>query len=134
MKKSIAIIRGASSSGKTSFANLITNAVVCSADDYFYDDHGNYNWEASKLSHAHAACMDKFDEALKDDTIDNIVVANVNSKPSDWSYYENQGKNAGIRVYFIVIERRHDNVNSHAVPQHTLERQSITIKQNLKLL
>jgi uridine kinase len=96
MEKSIIIIRGASSAGKTSFANLIPDAVICSADDYFYDDHGNYNWDASKLSYAHALCRDKFDEALKDDTINNIVIANVNSKPSEWSYYETQGKKAGI--------------------------------------
>jgi hypothetical protein len=124
-----------SGAGKTTFCDLIQGPkVVCCADDFYYDDKGNYNWNASLIGRAHENCRHKFDWALKDDVVDNIIIANTNTKPSDWKYYEDEALEAGLRVVFVILEHRHNGVNQHSVPQEALERQANTIKQNLKLL
>jgi len=38
--------------------------VVYSADDYFYDEHGRYNFDPAKLSEAHAQCLERFTTGL----------------------------------------------------------------------
>ena len=135
MKRNLIILRGCSGSGKSLFATLIANPVsICSADDYFIDANGNYNFDATKLGHAHAACRDKFDMVLKDDVFDNIVIDNTNVRESDYKYYVNQAEKAGLNVFHVVLEKRHDSENSHNVPLETLQRQHDRLLNNLKLM
>lgn len=134
--KTIIITRGTSSSGKTTLANLICQQVgnvVVSADDYYYDADGNYNFDASKLGKAHDHCKKMFMLFLNEPSVNTIVVSNTNTKESDWKFYEEEGKKAGAMIIFLVIEKRHDNINSHSVPEHVLERQEQNIRNNLKL-
>ena len=117
MQRNLIILKGTSSSGKSTFANLIAYpCFIITADDYFYDKDGNYNFDGSKLGAAHAACRDKFDEAVKDDIITNIVIANTNTRESEWKYYSDKAEKAGLKVFHVVMEKRHENVNSHQVP------------------
>jgi predicted kinase len=133
-QRNLIILRGTSSSGKSSFAQLIAYpCLICTADDYYYDEKGNYNFDASKLGEAHASCKAKFDEGVKDPVITNIVIANTNTKPFEYQYYVDKAEKYGMRVTYVVLERRHNNKNDHDVPDHVLERQENTIKQNLKL-
>ena len=54
-------------SGKSTLATKIVNnylesgkrGVICSADDYFYDQRGNYHWDGNRLSEAHEFCKQK---------------------------------------------------------------------------
>jgi hypothetical protein len=134
--KQILILRGTSSSGKTTLSNLICQQVgnvEISADHYFYDEDGNYNFDASKLGKAHDHCKKMFMLFLNEPSVNTIVVSNVNAQEKDWKFYEDEGKKAGAMIIFLVIERRHDNINSHSVPEHVLERQEQNIRNNLKL-
>lgn len=134
-QRTITILRATSGSGKTTFANIIAYpCCVCSADDYFTDKDGNYNFDVTKLGAAHGACRAKFDEALKDPIITNIVIANTNTKESEWKYYADQAEKAGLLVFFVVLEKRHNNINVHGVGEDILLRQERTIRSNLKLL
>jgi predicted kinase len=134
-KRSLIILRGCSGSGKSTFANLIAYpCLIITADDYFYDKEGNYHFDGTKLGHAHAACRDKFDEAVKDDIITNIVIANTNTRESEWKYYSDKAEKTGLKVFHVVMEKRHESINSHNVPQTSLDRQANSIKENLKLL
>lgn len=133
-QRNLIILRGVSGAGKSTFCNLIGgNKVVCCADDFFTDIHGNYKWYPDGLGKAHKYCAEQFDKALDDDTIDNIIIANVNAKPADWKYYVDKATEQGLKVTFVVLENRHGNKDIHSVPFETLERQENTIKQNLKL-
>jgi len=130
-RRNCIILRGCSGAGKTTFCNLMPNALVCCADDYFTDKDGNYNWYSQGLGEAHAYCWNQFVDALGTDK--DIIIANVNAKAADWNKYVDQAKNLGFIVTFVVLENRHGGKDVHNVPEVTLERQEKTIRENLKL-
>lgn len=135
MRNKIILLRGVASSGKTTFANYLsdidTDSVICCADDFFYKN-GEYLFDASKLGMAHYYCYNKFLMAL-DDGKKTIIIANTNAKEKDFSPYERKGKEAGYQIISLVVEKRHENKNSHNVPQETLDRQELNIRNSLKL-
>ncbi len=132
--KTVIIVRGVSGVGKTTFANIVAEPkVVCTADDYFQQG-DNYNFDPTKLGEAHKQSMSRFDKALADPSIANIVVANTNTKPSDYKYYTDKANEAGIKVIYVVLEKRHDNPNVHSVPDFVLQRQHDSLKNDLKLM
>jgi putative ribosome biogenesis GTPase RsgA len=134
MNKNVIIIRGVSGAGKSTFANLVSEPkVVCCADDYFTDVDGNYNFDVSKLGVAHNKCLNKFMHALSDPSVENIVIANTNTKASDWEDYEVPARAWGASVFFIVLENRHGNKDVHNVPEETLMRQEQNVRSSLKL-
>lgn len=132
--KTVIIVRGVSGVGKTTFANIVAEPkVVCTADDYFEQD-GKYNFDPNKLGEAHKQSMDRFKEALYNPNVKNIVVANTNTKPRDYAYYVDKANAAGVKVIYVVLEKRHDNPNVHNVPDHVLQRQHDSLKNDLKLM
>jgi len=132
--RNLIILKGVSGAGKSTFANLIAYpCCVCTADDFFVDKQGNYNFNVNQMGLAHKACQAKFDDALKDDVITNIVIANTNTKSSDYKYYVDKAQKAGLNITYIVLENRHGNKDVHNVPEETLERQEKSIRDNLKL-
>ena len=134
MNKTLIILRGISGAGKSTFANLISEPkVICTADDWFMKD-GEYKFDATKLGHAHRACQVKFEKALDDPEVDNIVISNTNAKSSDYNFYVDKAKERGIRVVFVVLEKRHDSENIHNVPSEALVRQSENLKKDIKLI
>jgi hypothetical protein len=133
--KKIIILRSVSSAGKSTFANYIASldptTVICCADDYFYID-GEYRFDSSKLGVAHGACKEKFKKAI-DNNVKTIIIANTNTKEKEFAYYEEYAKGTGYMVISLVIEKRHENKNSHNVPQETLDKQELNIRNSLKL-
>jgi len=129
------IIRGTSGAGKSTFANLFAEPkVICTADDFFYDKEGKYNFDASKLGKAHGQCQNKFECALRDKSIKLVIVANTNVKPSDYQYYIDKAGEYGVKIISVVLEKRHENKSVHGVPDFVLQRQHDTLKNDLKLI
>ena len=134
MNKNVIVLRGVSGSGKSTFANLIAEPkVICCADDFFMDSWGLYNFDVTKLGAAHKECQLKFEDALFNPHVENIVVANTNVKEADFKYYVKAAEEFGARVTVVVIEKRHDNTNVHSVPQEVLDRQYESLKASTKL-
>lgn len=135
MRNKIILLRGVASSGKSTFANYLadidTDSVICCADDFFYKN-GEYCFDASKLGAAHEACKQQFKRAIDND-VSTIIIANTNAKPRDFSFYEEYAKGMGYQIISLVVEKRHENKNSHNVPQETLDRQELGIRNSLKL-
>lgn len=80
MSKIVTIMRGISGSGKSTYIrNHIPGAYVCSADDFFIDPDGIYQFDRNKLGEAHRWCYNKFLTALTD-WRENVVVDNTNTQ------------------------------------------------------
>jgi predicted kinase len=129
------VIRGTSGSGKSTFAELFAEPkLICTADDFFYDDKGSYNFDPSKLGDAHRQCQNKFECALQDPSIKTVIVANTNVKPSDYQYYIEKANEYGVKIISVVLEKRHEGQNVHGVPDFVLQRQHDSLKNDLKLM
>lgn len=127
MDKVLIILRGLPGSGKSSFANLMWSShVVCEADQFFYDDEGNYNFDASKLGQAHRECQEKVETFMMDNQKNphyytEIVVSNTSTTEKELQPYLDLASKYGYTVVSLIVENRHDGKNVHGVPVDKLE-------------
>jgi predicted kinase len=89
----VVLMRGVPGSGKSSFVDRLCrthssydrpDTVVASADDYFVDVLGNYNFDARQLSAAHGYAQATFRKALGDR---RVIVDNTNVRLGDLQQY-----------------------------------------------
>ena len=124
--KVLTLVRGLPGSGKSTFANTITNEFsVCEADKFFYDKEGNYNFDANKLSQAHKWCKEQVEIRMKDNQINeqfypHIVVSNTFTKEWEMNEYFELAKQYGYMVFTIIVENRHGSKSVHNVPEATM--------------
>jgi len=130
MKKILVILRGAPSAGKSSFAELLGKA-ICSADDW-YTRKGVYNWDVRYLNEAHIWCERKCWRFMQKD-VSPIIIANTNVTERIMRPYIDMAKEFGYIVYFVVLENRHGNKNSHNVPEETIEKMKNRLMNSIKL-
>ena len=120
------LLRGIPGSGKTTLGEVIlhcpgTNSVdVLSADNFFIDDKGNYNFDPTKLKQAHNDCQQKCAERMKLE-ISRIVVANTFTEEWEMETYYEMANRYKYRVHSIIVENRHGNTNIHNVPSEKIE-------------
>jgi predicted kinase len=125
--KILTLVRGLPGSGKSTFANTITNKFsICEADKFFYDKEGNYNFDATKLREAHNWCRDEVEIRMKDNQINEqfypeIVVSNTFTQEWEMEAYFGLANQYGYKVFTIIVENRHGGVNEHGVPKEKLE-------------
>ena len=76
------IIRGVPGSGKSSLASCLCDFdSICEADKFFYDELGNYNFEAKRLSEAHDWCRSQVEARMQNrERYPRIVVSNTFSR------------------------------------------------------
>jgi len=127
MNKILTLVRGLPGSGKSTFANLITNKFsICEADLFFYDKEGNYNFDGSKLRQAHEWCRNQVETRMKDNEVNpqfypEIVVSNTFTQEWEMEAYYKLAEQYGYQVFSIIVENRHGGVNQHGVPVDKLE-------------
>lgn len=139
--KIIQILRHVSGAGGSTYAQVLKelvnsidkyDCIVCTADDYMVDKAGNYGFRPEKLGFVHNQCKQKFLKAIEDN-VNLIIVANTNTKISDYKFYLDTGKEKGYQVFVTVVENYHQGQNIHGVGVETLLRQEQNIKSSLKL-
>lgn len=133
--KNLIIVRGASGSGKTTLSNLLALSAgypVVSADDYFIDNNGEYNWRAEKLRAAHQYCQDAVAKHMTENK-EMIFVANTFTKEWEMKPYFQLAKENQYKVFSIIVENRHQNKNVHGVPEAKVNEMRNNIKNNIKL-
>lgn len=120
------LLRGIPGSGKSSLGEIILRCPgsnspdVLSADNFFMDDKGNYNFDSTKLKQAHNECQLKCAERMKLE-ISRIVVANTFTEKWEMESYYEMAERYKYRVHTVIVENRHESKNVHGVPDEKLE-------------
>jgi predicted kinase len=135
VKKQVVILRGCSGSGKTTFIkNNFPTAIVCSADHYFTDKDGNYNFDPDKLGRAHSTCQYRFNRALEDGIM-CVIVDNTNTRASEMRPYINMANEyEDYNILVIRLEVDPETAakrNVHGVPEDKIRSMCRRLKQPL---
>jgi predicted kinase len=126
--KILTLVRGLPGSGKSTFANNITNKFsICEADKFFYDKEGNYNFDATKLATAHEWCRNQVEIRMKDNQANeqfypHIVVSNTFTQKWEMESYYKLAEQYGYKVFSIIVENRHDGESIHDVNISTMNK------------
>lgn len=138
MEKTCIILRATPGAGKSTVADYIKNnnkyeehTSICCADDYFTDNLGSYNWDATKIGLAHIYCKNKFMSSLNDKS--SIIVSNTNINTSDVNWYRSRAIEAGYKVFVMTVENWHDGNDIHNVPVDVKDRMKYTLLNSIKL-
>ena len=120
------LLRGIPGSGKSTLGDVIlhTNQSniqdVLSADNFFIDDKGNYNFDVTKLKEAHNDCQLKCAERMRME-FSKIVVANTFTEEWEMKMYFEMAERYRYRVHTLIVENRHGSSNIHNVPENKLQ-------------
>jgi len=117
--KQLILFRGLPGSGKSSLAESLCEEVWSA--DQFFEKHGEYFFDASRIKDAHAWCQSHVEKSLFDGT--RIVgVANTFTQQWEMDSYFKLAEKYGYRVSTIIVENRHESENVHGVPTESLEK------------
>ena len=120
------LLRGLPGSGKTTLAKIILQLrstdepEVLSADDFFEDKEGDYNFDVTKLKEAHNYCQFRCSERMRQQKA-RIVVANTFTQEWEMDEYFKMAERYNYRVHTVIVENRHGNENVHGVPEDKLQ-------------
>ena len=133
--KTLYLLRGLPGSGKSTLAEQLGGSHF-ETDKYFVDEHGNYNFDGSKLKVAHQWCQESVGTAmiLNHTTGENetIVVSNTFTQEWEMQAYFDLAKSWGYTVFSIIVENRHGGVNQHGVPEEKLQQMNDRFEIKLK--
>jgi len=130
------LLRGLPGSGKTTLAKIILQLrstdepEILSADDFFEDNEGDYNFDPTKLKEAHNYCQFRCSERMRQQKA-RIVVANTFTQEWEMDEYFKMAERYNYRVHTVIVENRHGNENVHGVPEDKL--QQMKNRFNVKL-
>jgi uridine kinase len=120
------LLRGLPGSGKTTLGEVILHSTqgskpdVISADNYFIDDKGNYNFDSTKLKEAHNNCQQICAERMRLE-FSKVVVANTFTEEWEMKPYFDMAERYKYRIHTIIVENRHGGKNIHGVPDEKLQ-------------
>ncbi len=125
-KGDLILLRGIPGSGKSTLGEIILQTTqqqkpdVLSADNFFVDENGVYNFDSTKLKEAHNMCQQKCAERMRLE-FSKIVVANTFTQEWEMQPYFEMAKRYGYRIHTLIVENRHGSKNIHNVPDDKLE-------------
>ena len=136
MSRQVVILSGVSGSGKSTYIrNIFRNPFMVSADDFFLQEEGKYNFDPTKLGAAHASCFRRFINACSDGW-PLIVVDNTNTTSEEIAPYVLGAEAFSYNVEIVTLILQHAQGgpwinmiercaqrNTHGVPPATVEKQ-----------
>ena len=118
MEKILYIVRGIPGSGKSTFAKTLGGEHY-EADMFFIKD-SEYKFDGSKIKLAHNWCMIQTQKAMADDE-PKIVVSNTFTQEWEMETYFKLAEENGYKVFTIIVENRHGEINQHGVPEDKIQ-------------
>ena len=123
-KGDLILLRGIPGSGKTTLGEVILRTPnnqlkPLSSDDYFIDEHGNYNFDATKLKEAHNDCQQRCSHLMQNDVM-KIVISNTFTQEWEMQPYYQMAERYNYRIHSVIVENRHEGINEHNVPEEKL--------------
>ena len=115
------IIRGVPGSGKTSLAEILERdllAIVCEADDYFYNEDNEYVYDKSQINEAHKYCFDKVHKTMM--KRGNVIISNTSSEEWELQKYIDLANDFGYDIQIITLQSTFSNI--HDVPREVLDK------------
>lgn len=116
--KNLILLRGLPGSGKSTLAKSIGGSHI-EADMFFMID-GEYKFDPSKLKDAHNWCKKTAETAMKRGA-DKVIVSNTFTQEWEMAAYYDLAKTYGFTVFSLIVENRHNGINTHGVPDDKLE-------------
>lgn len=135
-KGDLILLRGLPGSGKSTLGEIIlqttnsSKADVLSADNFFMDNDGNYNFDATRLKEAHNMCQQKCAERMRLE-FSKIVIANTFTQDWEMKPYFEMADRYRYRVHSVIVENRHGSKNVHDVPEEKLEQMKARFQTEL---
>jgi len=134
----LCIYRGLPGSGKTRAIkewvdqlidnNRVRNVIACSADKFFYDNRGEYNFNPYKIAQAHSECQIDAMQAMFNG-VDIVIIDNTNTQKWEYAIYEEMAKIFDYVVEYKTIGglsnedcERYAKRNTHGVPLEAIKR------------
>ena len=120
------LLRGLPGSGKSTLAKIILQLrstdepEVLSADDFFINENGEYDFDSQKIKEAHNYCQFRCSERMRQQKV-KIVVANTFTQEWEMDEYFKMAERYNYRVHTVIVENRHGNENVHGVPEDKLQ-------------
>ncbi|OUS72338.1 AAA family ATPase [Pseudoalteromonas sp. A601] len=119
--KQVFILRGLPGSGKSYYAQNLADELVlgdqsqyliCSTDDYFYNEKGEYKFDKFKLSQFHNLNLARFINALSQ-SIPLVIVDNTNIKKWEFIAYSQAAVALGYQVKEVIVGEVKDKSMQH---------------------
>lgn len=132
--KNLYLIRSIPGAGKSTLAKaLVGDKDYChkEADMFFVNRDGEYKFNPSQLKEAHQWCKEEVEFLMKYEH-PTVVVSNTFTQEWEMEDYFKLAEKYGYRVHSIIVEKRHDGVNQHGVPEEKL--QAMKDRFQIKLL
>ena len=120
------LLRGLPGAGKTTLAKTILQLresdepEVLSADDFFINENGMYEFDFAKIKEAHQYCQFRCSERMRQQKA-KIVVANTFTQEWEMKIYFEMAERYNYRVHTAIVENRHESENIHDVPKDKLQ-------------
>ena len=117
----LTLIRGLPGSGKTYLSSMIADIQDClayEADDYFYDDYGNYVFDETELRQAHQQCQKRTKYGLMSEH--DVIVSNTFTTLREMKEYYLMAKELGATLNVITCQGQFGSI--HNVPESTMEK------------
>lgn len=119
--KSLYLVRGLPGAGKSTFVTSHFDPDhICEADQFLYDEDGNYKFTPERLKKAHTLCQEKAEDLMKSGT-SSIAVSNTFTQEWEMRFYMDKAAEYGYKVTSMIIENRHGGKNIHGCPDEHVE-------------
>lgn len=124
------IVRGIAGSGKTTFVKKTFPEAAHYEADMFFEQKGEYKFDASKLKEAHNWCRKRVYECIRNKKL--VVVSNSFTRAWEVYPYIDYALLKGVPILLIELTTFYGSV--HSVPQEVIDKQKARFISNVDII